>query len=140
MGLYAALDKFVAEWSGYSGVRGELLPSGIKNMRFSSEVETNLYRIAQEALNNINKHAQAKNAELILERRDNVIILIIADDGIGFSPKNKDILDKGIGLIGMQERATLIEGTLEIESAPAAGTTIYVQVPISFIKRRNEND
>lgn len=134
LGLYAALDKFVSEWSNYSGVEGVLLPSSLKNTRFSFEVETNIYRIAQEALNNINKHAKAKRAELILEKRDNLIVLIIADDGIGFNLKNKNILNKGIGLLGMQERATLIDGKLEIESNPDEGTTIYVRVPISFIR------
>lgn len=129
LGLYAALNKFVHEWSNYSGVKAELLPSSLKNVRFPTQIETNIYRIAQEALNNISKHAKANSAELLLEKRDNLIVLIIADDGIGFDLKSKDVLNKGIGLIGMQERASLIDGRLEIESTLGEGTTIYVRVP-----------
>jgi two-component system sensor histidine kinase NreB len=111
-------------------------------MRLTSEVETNLYRITQEALNNTHKHAEAKSVSVMLEKRDDLIVLIIEDDGKGFKPKDKKNRSKGLGLMGMQERAVLIGGTLEIESAPQQGTTIFVRVPASFNgknKKEKEN-
>jgi len=129
LGLFVALDKYVSEWSHFSGVRAELLGSSLKKTRFQPEAEMNLYRIVQEALNNVHKHAGAKSVEIILERRENLIVLIISDNGKGFEPEVKVNRSKGIGLIGMRERAALIGGTLEIESAPGEGTSIYVRVP-----------
>lgn len=132
LGLTAAFEKFVKEVANYSGVRVELLPTSLKGIRFPSEIETNLYRILQEALNNINKHSKAKNAEILLERRDDILLLIISDNGIGFNPKKIKTNNKGIGLLGMRERATIIGGTIEIESTPGQGTSIYVKVPGLF--------
>jgi len=88
LGLYAALDKFVSEWSRHTGITAEMLASELKTARVLPETETNLYRIAQEALNNISKHAGASSVEVSLKRRDDLAILIIADDGIGFDPDN----------------------------------------------------
>jgi signal transduction histidine kinase len=70
----------------------------------------------------------------MLNTRSNSIVLIVEDDGIGFSAGNKKIRNKGLGLIGMQERASLVGGSIEIESAPKLGTTIYVRVPINGMK------
>lgn len=135
-GLIPALDNYVKQWTHFSGIRAELLASSLKKRRFAREIETNLYRIVQEALNNIHKHARAENVEVLLEKRGELIVLIIQDDGKGFNVKNKKTRSKGIGLIGMQERAELIGGTLEIESAPGAGTTIFVRVPVLSAKKR----
>lgn len=139
LGLVAALDNYVRQWSHHSGVTAELLASSLKRARFAPETETNLYRIVQEALNNTNKHAKAKSAEVMLKKRGDLIVLIIEDDGTGFHPKNKKNRLKGIGLIGMEERAALIGGTLEIESAPGQGTTIFVRAPAPPLKRRASN-
>ncbi len=139
-GLYAALIKYVREWSHYSGVTAELLDSDLKKARFSHEVETNLYRIAQESLNNVYKHADARRAEIILDKRGDLIVLIVEDDGAGFDTEDKKNLEKGIGLIGMKERAALIGGSLEIESAPGKGTTIFVRVPAGGINKVNYDD
>jgi signal transduction histidine kinase len=133
LGLTAALKKYVEEWSQYSGVTAELVILSKKAMRFSSETDTNLYRIVQEALNNIHKHAKAKKVGVLLDKRDGSIILNIEDDGIGFNPKSEKNRGKGLGLVGMQERAALVGGSVEIESAPKKGTTIYVRVPIGVL-------
>jgi PAS domain S-box-containing protein len=140
LGLYAALDKYVNEWAGYSGINAEILPSTIKGERFPSDIETNLYRIAQEALNNVSKHAGAGKVEIQLEKRNNIIVLIIADDGVGFNPKTKYIQNKGIGLVGMQERALLIGGQVEIESTAGEGTTLFIRVPVPSTKREKNNE
>jgi signal transduction histidine kinase len=137
LGLFAALTKYVKEWSHHSGVPAEFVNSGKNTTRFAPETETNLYRIVQEALNNTHKHAKATEASVILDKRGDSIILIIEDDGIGFNPEHKKTRSKGLGLLGMKERATLIGGTVEIESAPKQGTTIYVLVPIVSVKEKS---
>jgi PAS domain S-box-containing protein len=139
LGLVASLENYVREWSHYSGVTAEFHASKSKKMRLAPEVETNLYRITQEALHNTYKHAKAKSASVVLEKRDNLIVLIIEDDGKGFNPQAKKNLSNGLGLIGMEERSALVGGTFEIESAPKQGTTIFVRVPASFVKKEKEN-
>ena len=131
LGLAAALDKYVKQWSHYAGVRAELTISELKRVRFTSEVETCLYRIVQEALNNTHKHAKATNADVVLEKRGDLLVLIIEDNGRGFDQTSKKNRAKGIGLIGMKERAELVGGAFEIETAPKQGTTIYVRIPFA---------
>ncbi len=139
LGLLAALENYVKEWSRHSGVTAEFFTSGLSKERFVPEVETNLYRIAQEALNNVYKHANAKRASLILEKRAGLLILIVEDDGIGFDADDKETRQNGLGLIGMKERAALVGGTKEIESEKGAGTTIYVRVPLAELKNEVVN-
>jgi two-component system sensor histidine kinase NreB len=88
----------------------------------------------QEALNNTIKYAQARRVDVLLERRDHQVVLIVEDDGLGFDRHNEASAngDKGMGLIGMRERAALVGGTLQIESKPRAGTTIFARVPVQF--------
>ena len=108
-------------------------------MRLAPEIEINLYRITQEALNNTHKHGKAKNVNVVLEQRDDLIVLIVEDDGEGFNPNLKKNRSQGLGLIGMQERAALLKGTFEIESAPKQGTTVFIRVPALFVKKEEEN-
>ena len=128
LGLSAALEVFVCEWSGHSGVAADFHAVGLNGGRLPPEVETNLYRIAQEALNNVQKHAEACKVGVLLERRDERVTLIVEDDGKGFDPNERG--DGHMGLINMRERAALIDGQLEIESAPSTGTTLFVRVPL----------
>jgi PAS domain S-box-containing protein len=130
LGLRAALVNYVQDWSVRAGVRAELHTTGLSDDRLTSEVETTLYRIAQEALNNIAKHAHADNVDVILERRPDHVSLIIEDDGMGFDQVNSGAPHKGFGLLGMQERAALVGATVQIESAAGEGTTIIVRMPI----------
>jgi signal transduction histidine kinase len=106
--------------------------------RLSLETETNLYRIAQEALNNTLKYAQAKRADVLLERRGDHVVLIVEDDGVGFDSKRQVETGDGLGLIGMRERAVLVGGTLEIESKPKQGTTVFARVPVRFLEEEAE--
>jgi len=140
LGLVAALNNYVKQWSHHSGITAELLTSNLKKTRFMPEIETNLYRIAQESLNNTHKHAKAKSVEVVLEKRDGMIVLLVEDDGKGFNPEDKKNRRKGIGLIGMKERAALVGGSLEIESAAGWGTTIFVRVPAYTRKKRGSNE
>jgi signal transduction histidine kinase len=125
LGLRAALANYVKDWSARVGVRAELHASGLLDERLPSEMETALYRIAQEALTNVARHANASQVEIILDRRPGHVSLVIEDDGIGFEP---GAAEGGFGLIGMRERAALIGATLEIESAEGQGTTILLRM------------
>jgi len=135
LGLIVSLENYVGEWSRHSGVTAEFHATGLKKVRLAPEVETNLYRIVQEALNNSHKHAEAKSVDVMLEKRDGALILIAEDDGKGFDPESKMNRNKGLGLIGIKERAALLGGDVEIESAPRKGTTIFVRVPYSPVKK-----
>lgn len=139
LGLSAAIEKYVRDWSKHFNVPAEYEQIGLDGKHLLPEIEINLYRIGQEALNNIAKHAGATNVSAILERRDGTVSLIIEDDGKGFDPTKCAKLtedDRGMGLLGMKERAELIGGKIEIESAPNNGTTIYVRVPARFDEER----
>jgi PAS domain S-box-containing protein len=127
LGLRAALMNYIQEWSRRVNVHAALHTSGLLDARLPSEVETTLYRIAQEALTNVAKHARATTVEIILERRNNHVLLIIEDDGVGFEPAQEAAGRQGFGLLGMRERAALVGATLEIESA-GKGTTILVRM------------
>jgi signal transduction histidine kinase len=89
-----------------------------------------LFRIAQEALHNVVKHAEVKSAELTLTRNGNQIQLIVKDRGCGFEP-GKPGTNSGIGLISINERAYLAEGHVEVLSAPGEGTTVSAWLPLS---------
>ena len=129
LGLRAALANYIQDWSVRVSVSAELHTAGLTTDRLGSEIETTLYRIAQEALNNIAKHARAGHVEVILERRPDHVSLIVEDDGVGFDPGGVDADRRGFGLLGMQERAALVGATLQIESAPGEGTTVLVRMP-----------
>jgi two-component system, NarL family, sensor histidine kinase UhpB len=130
LGLRAALANYLQDWSARVGISAELHTSGLLDDRLASETETTLYRIAQEALTNVAKHAQAKNVDVILERRSDSVLLIVEDDGVGFEPPagNGGRSGQGFGLLGMQERAALVGASLQIESAAGKGTTVFVRM------------
>jgi PAS domain S-box-containing protein len=132
LGLAEALSTFTKEWSRHTDVNAGFQAIKVGKKRFELDVETHLYRIAQEALNNIGKHANAENVTVMLEKREHELILIVEDDGRGFEP-DKVVAPRrsgrGLGLLGMQERSSLIGGSLEIESS-ANGTAVYVRVPV----------
>jgi PAS domain S-box-containing protein len=135
-GLLAALGLFVSEWSRSYQIHADfhaVNPSARKRMPV--EIETHLYRIAQEALNNILKYAKAASVSVLLEIRDDEIRLIVEDDGIGFDldsmAKAARKPGRGLGLTSMKERADLLGGRLEIETTPGRGTTIFVNVPVT---------
>jgi two-component system CheB/CheR fusion protein len=133
VGLAAALERRVKEWARYFNIHAEFHTSGFRQTRLAPEIETHLYRIAQESLNNVAKHAGASRVDVLLEYRKNYAVLIVEDNGQGFDPNQTAITgDEGkeFGLIGMRERAALFGGTVEVESAPDQGTTIFVRIPI----------
>jgi PAS domain S-box-containing protein len=133
LGLVSAIESYFGEWSKHSGIPAEFHAGSFpRNGRLDPVIETNLYRITQEALNNVYKHAKARNASIVIEVRKGELVLVIEDDGIGFETDGMDRVREsggGLGLIGMRERAAIIGGTVEIESAAGSGTTVFVRVP-----------
>lgn len=129
VGLNAALDNIVRDWSQAQDIVAEFQSSEAA-IRLSGDIESHFYRIVQEALNNVAKHAGANHVSVLLEHRADEVVLIIEDDGCGFEVDATAKRRRGMGLTGMEERAALIGGELEIESAPGKGTTIFVRVPI----------
>jgi signal transduction histidine kinase len=96
--------------------------------RLPTEVETALYRVVQEALTNILKHAAARHVSILLARKDGAVVAVIEDDGAGFDPGRTR--DDALGLSGMRERMVLVGGRLRVESASGAGTTLVAEVPV----------
>jgi signal transduction histidine kinase len=140
LGLRPAISNFVREWSRHSGIAADFHTTGMEGERLGPEAESALYRITQEALNNAMKYSRANRVDVLLERRDSHVVLIVEDDGAGFDPRREASGDgdKGLGLVGMRERATLVGGTLEIESAPGEGTAIFARAPVRFLEDEGE--
>jgi PAS domain S-box-containing protein len=130
LGLAPALREYVSNWSKHFGVCVQLHTNPSANGRFPSEMETMLFRLAQEALNNVIKHARADHVDVIFERGPEHVSLIIEDNGIGFDASNVPDAGQGLGLIGMRERAALVGADLQIESTVGHGTTILVRAPL----------
>jgi signal transduction histidine kinase len=126
-GLVAALERLGNSFSEATGIRVQLEAS-LGDERLPSEVETTLYRIVQEALTNIVKHARARNVSILLVRRDGSVTAVVEDDGEGF--ETEAVGSDGLGLLGMRERVALIDGRLTVESRPGAGATLAVEVPL----------
>ena len=129
LGLVATLQQAVREWSLTFGVSAEFRCTGV-DKRLSADTETHVFRIVQEALNNVHKHAGARAVMVRLERRGATTVLSVADDGVGFEPGATAKSDgrRGLGLIGMRERAALIGGELQIRSQPRHGTTLILRL------------
>jgi signal transduction histidine kinase len=123
-GLVPALERLRDTFVEQTGMRVDL-ESQIRE-RLPTDVETALYRIVQEALTNIVKHAQARAVSIVLAQSPRAVTAVIEDDGRGFTP---DHGREGLGLLGMGERLALLGGRLKIESSPGAGTTIVAEVP-----------
>lgn len=128
LGLRAALTNYVHTWSDRIGIPAHLHTSGLLDARLAPDIETTLYRIAQEALNNAAKYSQATRIEVILERRADSVLLVVEDNGVGFCADHAN--NQGFGIAGMRERAALVGATLEIESAPGQGTTVLARIDV----------
>ncbi len=124
IGLESALTTLLRDYQAHSGIQIETLFDTQKG-RLKSEAATTLYRVAQESLNNIEKHAKATKITIILQQMGNLLQLVVRDDGIGFNPRQIRGLD-GIGLRNMRERVEFIGGEFELESEPEIGTEITV--------------
>jgi signal transduction histidine kinase len=129
-GLHAALNWHAREFSRRTGVAVGLRGDEA-GARPQPEIEITLFRIAQEALNNVAKHAHAERVTIVLEFRDIECIMSVADDGRGFAAARSAGASKrqGVGMVTMRERAQAVGGTFEVRAAPGGGTQIIVRVP-----------
>jgi signal transduction histidine kinase/PAS domain-containing protein len=131
LGLSAALDDLVHAWSERFHTAGHYQAHGTDGRALPSDVAVNLYRIVQEGLHNVQKHARATHVSVRFTVRGAEAAIAIEDDGQGFTPGTADpTAHDGLGLVGMRERARLIGGEISIEAAPGRGTSIVVRVPI----------
>jgi signal transduction histidine kinase len=127
-GLVPALERLIDSFAEQTDTRVDFR-SALGETRLPSEVETTLYRVVQESLTNIVKHASANNVSVSLARRGSAVAAVIEDDGAGFD--QRAVREEGMGLLGMRERLALLDGRLEIESRPGTGTTIVAEVPVA---------
>ena len=125
-GLVPALERLVETFREQTGIDVDLEPR-LGDDRLLPEIETALYRITQEALTNVVKHAHASRVSIVLTRRDGSVSAVIEDDGRGFAEEQGS--ENGLGLLGMRERVALVDGRLSVESSPGAGTTLSIEVP-----------
>ncbi len=132
LGLQTAIQQFMEEWAERSPLLFDL-HLALRDRRLSPAIETALYRVLQEAILNVVKHAGATRVGVILDATDTEARLIVEDDGKGFvwsETERASAPSMRLGLLGMRERLALLGGTLEIETSPGAGTTILIHVPL----------
>jgi signal transduction histidine kinase len=126
-GLLPALERLAETFAEQTNVDVHV-EAALGEARLSGEVETALYRIVQEALTNVIKHASARTVSVVLTRKGSRVAAVIEDDGRGFEPTGDEA---GLGLVGMRERIALVGGRVSVESRPGQGTTIAAEVPLA---------
>jgi len=127
LGLKAALRQYIETFGRQHDLKTQFEVVGLDDKRLPPAGETNLYRIVQEALTNVVRHAEATRVDVLLERRGEQMVTIIEDNGVGFEPEAAG--SGRLGLLGMRERAEMMGGSLVVESTLGSNTTIYVEVP-----------
>ena len=131
VGLIPALHTFMKSFREQTGIRASLSAfAGVEEL--IGERRTVLFRIAQEALTNVARHAQASETEVSIQKLDGTIRMTVKDDGKGFSAERRLHAKKRkrLGLLGMSERLEMVGGTLIVESVPGKGTAIIAQIPL----------
>ena len=131
LGLVAALPRYLREWSAHYLIPAEFHAPPDIGGALPKTAEVAFYRVAQEALNNVVKHAHATRVDVLLEKRDSAIVLVVEDDGVGFDVASGEATAKGLGLAGMRERASLVGATLDIESTAGGGTAVFLRCPVA---------
>lgn len=135
--LGAALANHVSEWSEQFRIEADFLAEGACLNDLGQEVRTTIYRIIQESLSNVAKHAGANSVSVIIDRTETLLRLTIEDNGRGFEVATagklaREQLAGGLGIAGMRERVALIGGEIEIESSIGNGSTIFVRIPLDL--------
>jgi len=136
LGLSAALQKYIMRLQEETpfNIHIELEETGIPPL--TTEAETALFRISQEALNNVVKHSRCRRARVTIGVEDGELFLRVEDDGVGFEPPGAQRrMARSYGLVGMRERAESLGGTMAVESAPGEGTSVEVRFPLYAVTR-----
>jgi signal transduction histidine kinase len=128
LGLAKVIEGYVAEWSRHLSIEAGFHSGLTEADRFAPEVEATVYRIAQEALNNVAKHSRARTVNVLLEASNERLVLVVEDDGVGCV--TADTSDRTMGLSGMRERAAAVGGTVELEPTPRGGMTVLARIPM----------
>ena len=131
-GLVPTLRWYIKRYASRVDIRTELNANGC-DVRFAPAVETTLYRVLQEALTNVARHAQAEAVHLSLYQHDGRVCALIEDDGVGFdldSVLNQNAPEHGAGLLGIRERVALLDGDFEIDTRPGQGTRLSISIPL----------
>ena len=132
LGLIAALEGYVYDFARKTGIEADFLADDVTTMRLPRDVETVLYRVVQESLTNIARHAQARHVTIAIRQEEDTLYVEVTDDGHGFDVT--DILSaeqRGLGLLGMQERIELLGGQFSLDSTPGSGTRIEIRLALS---------
>jgi PAS domain S-box-containing protein len=132
LGLVSAVQQYAAEWGREHEIEVQFEAVGLENMRLNSDTETAVYRVVQEALMNVAKHARASMVGIVVNTGDGTLSLLVEDDGVGFEWGNA-MTGTTVGLLGMRERLESVGGRLTVESAPGHGTCVIVHVPYTVI-------
>ena len=143
LGIRAAIAKYIETYQKRYNIKVSFISKNIQEgERFFPEIEISVYRIVQEALSNIVKHAEAKEIHVELTCESELLRLVIQDDGKGFDPdilEEYQVANNSLGIAGMQERTELLGGTFEITSAWKEGTRIVVEIPVKTNSRKEGN-
>jgi signal transduction histidine kinase len=132
LGLVQTVSQYCEDFSDETGVSADFYSAGMDNVKPDLDTQINLYRLIQEALSNVRKHADASRASIRLVPSFPNIILRIEDDGRGFDVAARLAAahdEKRLGLLSMKERVALLGGTMEIQSRPGQGTKIFIELP-----------
>jgi signal transduction histidine kinase len=140
LGLPAAVEWYLRGFGIRHGLRVDLLQEGMEDERLAPEVETSAYRIVQEALTNVAKHASATACRVYLQRLPTTVLITIEDDGVGCDAAlvQRPGERRGLGLIGIRERVSELGGAMRLESAPGKGTRVTVELPARVRATGNE--
>jgi signal transduction histidine kinase len=132
LGLGPALEALCSTFTEQHGIHAEAYHLDVNCPCRSVMIDLALYRIVQEALNNVARHSGATQVGVVLACRNAVVTVQVEDNGIGFDTRKLRSEHGGLGIIGMRERAALLGGTVSVESRPGHGTTVYVGIPADF--------
>jgi len=135
MGLPAAVEWYLRGFGKRHGIRTDVVLDRMEG-RLTPEIETSAYRIIQEAVTNVAKHAAATVCRVHLQRLPLAVQITIEDNGIGFDPEEIEQAERpsGLGLVGIRERASRFHGLVRIESAPGHGTKLTVELPARSVR------
>lgn len=131
LGLIPTLQKYIQTFEERTKLSIELVQFGKEHLLESSE-KAAIFRLVQECLNNVEKHAQAKFIQVKMEFLQGNMHLVVKDDGIGFDMNEKSSNGESFGILGMKERTQLLKGSIEINSVPSQGTSVIFQIPLNI--------
>lgn len=129
-GLLDALQRYIGDYQRRYNITVDFAVHGLEE-RLPLALETGVYRMVQEGLTNVARHARARNASVLIDRRKGGLRVIIEDDGVGFDPSIAQRGELSFGLQGIHERAQLFGGKLTIESGPGQGASLFIEIPLA---------